>query len=40
VPNLRSCAAFGDNRAGALAEVDKAIEAWLAVARKDGLPIP
>jgi predicted RNase H-like HicB family nuclease len=40
VPDLRSCSAFGDSPAEALAEVDKAMEAWLAVAREDGLPIP
>ena len=40
VPDLRSCSAFGDTPAEAFAEVEKAMEAWLAVARKDGLPIP
>jgi predicted RNase H-like HicB family nuclease len=40
VPDLQSCSAFGDTPAEALAEVEKAMEAWLAVARKDGLPIP
>jgi len=40
VPDLRSCSAFGDSPAEALAEVQKAMEAWLAVAREDGLPIP
>ena len=40
VPDLRSCSAFGDSPAEALAEVEKAMEAWLAVAREDGLPIP
>ena len=40
VPDLRSCSAFGDTPAEALAEVEKAMEAWLAVAREDGLPIP
>ena len=37
VPDLRSCSAFGDSPAEALAEVAKAMEA---VAREDGLPIP
>jgi predicted RNase H-like HicB family nuclease len=40
VPDLESCSAFGDTPAEALAEVEKAMEAWLAVAREDGLPIP
>lgn len=40
VPDLRSCSAFGDTPAEALAEVEKAMEAWLAVAREDRLPIP
>ena len=40
VPDLRSCSALGDTPAEALAEVETAMEAWLAVAREDGLPIP
>jgi predicted RNase H-like HicB family nuclease len=40
VPDLRSCSAYGDTPAEALAEVEKAMEAWLAVALEDGLPIP
>jgi predicted RNase H-like HicB family nuclease len=40
VPDLQSCSAFGDTPAEALAEIEQAIEAWLAVARDDGLPIP
>ena len=40
VPDLRSCSAFGGTPAAALTEVEQAIEAWLAVAREDGLPIP
>jgi predicted RNase H-like HicB family nuclease len=40
VPDLRSCSAFGDNPAEALAEVERAMEAWLVVAREDGLRIP
>ena len=39
-PDLRSCSAFGGTPAAALTEVEQAIEAWLAVAREDGLPIP
>lgn len=40
VPDLRSCSAFGDTPAEALAEVEKAMEAWLAVAREEGMSIP
>jgi predicted RNase H-like HicB family nuclease len=40
VPDLQSCSAFGDTPAEALAEVQKAMEAWLAVAHEEGLPIP
>lgn len=40
VPDLQSCSAFGDTPAEALAEVEKAMEAWLAVAREDGMSIP
>ena len=40
VPDLQSCSAFGDTPAEALAEIEQAIEAWLAVAREDGLLIP
>jgi len=40
VPDLKSCSAFGDTPAEALAEVETAMEAWLAVAREDKLPVP
>ena len=40
LPDLQSCSAFGDTPAEALAEVEKAMAAWLAVAGEDGLPIP
>jgi len=40
VPDLQSCSAFGDTPSEALAEVEKAMEAWLMIAREDGLPIP
>jgi predicted RNase H-like HicB family nuclease len=40
VPDLQSCSAFGDTPSEALAEVEKAMDAWLEVAREDGLPIP
>lgn len=40
VPDLKSCSAFSDTPAEALAEVQTAMGAWLAVARADGLPTP
>ena len=40
VRDLQSCSAFGDTPAEAVAEVEKATEAWLAVARGGGMPIP
>jgi predicted RNase H-like HicB family nuclease len=40
VPDLQSCSAFGDTPAQAVAEIEQAIEAWLAVARTEGLAIP
>jgi predicted RNase H-like HicB family nuclease len=40
VPDLKSCSAFGDTPAEALSEAQKAIDAWLEVAREDRLPIP
>jgi predicted RNase H-like HicB family nuclease len=40
VPDLQSCSAFGDTPAEALSEVEKAMDAWLEVARGHGLPAP
>ncbi len=40
IPDLRSCSAFGPTAAEALAELEKAKEAWLEVAREKGKPIP
>jgi predicted RNase H-like HicB family nuclease len=40
VPDLKTCAAFGDTPAEALAEVQTAIEGWLEVAQEEGHPIP
>lgn len=40
VPDLKSCAAFGDTREEAVAEVSIAIDAWLAAARDAGMEIP
>jgi predicted RNase H-like HicB family nuclease/predicted RNA binding protein YcfA (HicA-like mRNA interferase family) len=36
VPDLQSCSAFGESPAQALTEVERAMEAWLAVAREEG----
>ena len=40
IPDLRFCSAFGETPAEALAEVEKAKEAWLEVAKETGKPIP
>lgn len=40
IPDLEACSAFGNTPEEALAEVEKAKEAWLAVARELGKPIP
>ncbi len=40
IPDLDSCSAFGKTPEEALAEVEKAKVAWLAVARDSGKPIP
>ena len=40
IPDLAYCSAFGDTPDEALAEVEKAKEAWLATARDTGKPIP
>ena len=40
VPDLRTCAAHGDSPERAVAEVLAAMDAWLAVAREHGDPIP
>ena len=39
VPDLKTCSAFGDTREEAVAEVEKAMTAWLEVAREEGHPI-
>ncbi len=39
-PDLEPCAAFGDTPEAAVAELRVAMEAWLEVARENGLPIP
>ena len=40
IPDLEACSAFGSSPEEALAEVEKAKEAWLAAARDAGKPIP
>ena len=40
VPDLKSCSGLGDTPQEALAELEKAMDAWLGVARERGLPIP
>ena len=40
IPDLDSCSAFGRTAQEALAEVEKAKDAWLAAAREAGKPIP
>jgi predicted RNase H-like HicB family nuclease len=39
-PDLDPCAAHGETREEAVAELSIAMEAWLDVARERGLPIP
>jgi predicted RNase H-like HicB family nuclease len=40
IPDLDACSAFGATPEEALAEVEKAKEAWLAAAHDAGRPIP
>lgn len=40
IPDLEACSAFGKTPEEALAEVERAKEAWLTAARKAGKPIP
>jgi len=40
IPDLESCSAFGQSPEQALAEVERAKEAWLEAARAAGKPIP
>ena len=40
IPDLESCSAFGSTPEEALAEVQKAKQAWIAAARGAGRPIP
>jgi len=40
IPDLESCSAFGATQEEALAQVNRAKEAWLEVARGSGKPVP
>jgi predicted RNase H-like HicB family nuclease len=40
IPDLEACSAFGSSAEEALAEVERAKQAWLAAARADGRAIP
>jgi predicted RNase H-like HicB family nuclease len=40
IPDLESCSAFGETPEQALAEVERAKQAWLEAAREAGKPIP
>ncbi len=40
IPDLESCSAFGATPEEALAEVEKARDAWLQAARDAGKPVP
>jgi len=40
IPDLEACSAFGTTPTEALAEVEKAKQAWLEAARAEGKPVP
>jgi len=40
IPDLNACSAFGSTPDEALAEVERAKDAWLTAAREAGKPIP
>jgi len=40
IPDLEACSAFGSTPQEALAEVERAKQAWLDAARAEGKPIP
>jgi predicted RNase H-like HicB family nuclease len=40
IPDLEACSAFGATAEEALAEVERAKQAWIAAARDAGRPIP
>ena len=40
IPDLVSCSAFGEAPQEALAEVERAKQAWIEAARAEGKPVP
>jgi predicted RNase H-like HicB family nuclease len=40
VPELPGCMAHGETKSEAIANVESAIDLWLATASEDGVPIP
>ena len=40
IPDLEACSAFGETPAEALAELERAREAWIEAARQEGRPVP
>ena len=40
IPDLQACSAFGETPGEALREVERAKQAWLETARKEGKPVP
>lgn len=40
IPDLQACSAFGESPQEAVAEVVRARDAWLDVARETGRPVP
>jgi predicted RNase H-like HicB family nuclease len=40
IPDLEACSAFGKTPEDAVAEVQRAKEAWLAAALEEGRPVP
>jgi len=40
IPDLEACSAFGTTPTEALAEVEKAKQAWLEAAQAEGKPVP
>ena len=40
IPDLEACSAFGATAEQALAEVKRAMAAWIATARQAGKPVP
>lgn len=40
IPDLEACSAFGETAEMALAEVERAKDAWIAAARAAGKPVP